>query len=170
MSFDETMQLLGVLGSWLAAIGTITATIVALWFSRRAERVRLKTTVDTSLRIGGGSQEEVILFAVTNIGERPVTITSIGWCVGKRRRKRHAFQSLGTSSLRKCPAQIEHGETAQFVVSFAEIPTWKQDFARDFLRNYSIKTLRALIHTSVGHTEEVVPGKTLLRSLQEEYS
>ena len=82
------MQLWTVLGTWFAGIGTVSATVVALWLARRAERVKLKASVGIRSLVGGvippDNLRKIVQFHVTNLGERPVIVTEIGWHFGKR--------------------------------------------------------------------------------------
>ena len=71
------------------------------------------------------------------------------------------------------PKKIEHGETASFMISLSESPDWYEYFSKFFVDEgytYKVKTLRAQIHTSIGHTENVAPEKNLLDKLEETIS
>lgn len=170
MTFEQQMQLWAVVGTWIAGIATIFVAVVALLLARRSEKVRLQANVGLRLAITPGiSKEECLKFTVTNVGERQVTIDSIGWRIGKRKNKRFALQIVSTLSPHNYPKKIAHGETAQFLVYFSESPNWMRDFIADFVQDVSdksINTLRAQIHTSVGHTVDVVPEQSLLEKLK----
>ena len=58
---------------------------------------------------------------------------------------------------------------AWFMVSFAEYPDWINDFRTnlDGVSEKSLKSIRAEIYTSVGHTELVVPEKPFLDRLKD---
>ena len=56
---------------------------------------------------------------------------------------------------------------ASFMVNFSESPDWMKEFVEGFISDKPIKTLRAQIHTSIGHTEDVKPEKEFLAELQE---
>lgn len=68
------------------------------------------------------------------------------------------------------PKQLAHGEQATFMVSFEAAPNWPHDFATGFVKDMSeknLKTLRALVSTSVGMRDfEVLPEKNLLDKLR----
>jgi len=55
---------------------------------------------------------------------------------------------------------------ASFMVNFSESPNWKKDFAKRFISDKHIRTLRGQIHTSVGYIEMVKPEKNLLDALE----
>ena len=171
-SFDQWVTVLTAAGTWAAAIGTIAAVSVALLLALRSEKVRLKASVGCKLVIAGdGSQPtRCLLTRVTNVGERPVTILSTGWRIGRWKSERFCIHSPSTTSQWKFGAKIEHGETAQFMTDFEESPNWMSEFASGFVKdgsNKSLKTLRAQIHTSVGHTLDVRPERAFLKELKE---
>ncbi len=166
---NETFQLLSVIGTWLAGIGTLVASAIALWLARRSEKIKLKAHVGLRLIVGNGNSQECLNFNVTNLGERPVTINGIGWRIGKRKNRRTAIQILSQSSPHQFPKKIDYGETASFMVIFSECPNWMQEFSKDFIKDLSeksIKTLRTQIFTSVGHIEDVVPEKSFLAGIK----
>ena len=166
MSFDQKIQILGVLGTWVAGLGAIFAAAVALWLARRVEKVKLKSYVDLSTIVGVGISQECLNFSVTNLGERPVTIVSVGWRIGSGKSRKFAIQLLTEFSPDQCPKKIEYGERASFMVNLSEPLNWMEELAREFISDKPIKTLRAQIHTSVGHTEDVKPARNLLEKLQ----
>ena len=157
-SFDQWVKVLTAAGGWMAAVGTIAAVSVALLLARRSEKVRLKTSVDCRLVIAGdGSQPtRCLMMSVTNVGQRPVTIMSTGWRIGRWKSKRFCIHLPSTTSPSKFGAKIEHGETAHFMTDFEESPNWMSKFAGDFVKDSSLKTLRTQIHTSVGHTKDIL--------------
>ena len=107
---DWTMQLLTLLAAWFSGLCTLVAAGTALWLGSRAGRIKLKAYVGLRLAIvGDGSpSKEGLGIQVTNLGERPVTIVSIGWCVGKGRNRRFA---IDPSASKQCPKKLEYGET-----------------------------------------------------------
>ena len=174
MSFDQTVQILGVAGSWIAGLGSLAAAVIALWLARRVSKVSLQSWVGIRTTFGGsGPQQDVVSFSVTNVGERPVTISAIGWCFGKGKRRPYFIQMLSGVVGAHLPKKIEHGETATFIVSLSESPDFFEKFAKHVIdENYTnkLKTIRAQIHTSVGHTEDVAPKKNILDKLDEAIS
>ncbi len=162
MSFDQYIQVWNTVGTWFAGIGTCIAVAIALWLARRAEKVRLKCYVGHGLLIGGGDAKEVLRFHITNIGERPVTIDSVGWRIGRGKNRLHAMQLR--SSPDELPKKIEYGETVSFRIDFSD---WIEEFCKKILQDKPVKTLRAQIHTSIGYTENVKPERNLLDKLRE---
>ena len=124
VSFDQELHVFGVIGAWLGGIGTIIAASVALVLARRAEKVRLNCYIGIRVRIGNSTTQEFLTFSVTNLGERPITVASVGWKIGKGTRMRVAAQPQTPMSADQCPKKIDYGETAHFDVSFHESPNW----------------------------------------------
>lgn len=171
MTLDQKIQVWMVIGTWLAGLGTFAAVVVALCLSRRVEKVRLK--VDAGLRVvilGDGSPLQRHLgIGVTNLGERPVTVNTVGWAVGRGKHRRFAIQPVSGPHTNQYPIELAHGKSANFMVSFLVTPQWPKEFATGFVEDLSdqfLKTLVVRVHTSVGQTVEVQPEKDLLEELK----
>jgi hypothetical protein len=98
-----------------------------------------------------------------------VTINSAGWRVGKGNRRKFAIQPVNAVYSTQYPVELSYGKEANFMVSFLVVPTWLKEFATGFVGDLSdrnLKTLVALIHTSVGQTIEVKPESHLLDELK----
>jgi hypothetical protein len=159
-------------GTWFTGFATVAAVIVALYFSRKADRVRLKASAGLrEIILGDGSPfQRHLVIDVTNVGERPVTINSVGWAVGKGKHRRFAMQTVSGPFTKQYPIELAHGKSASFMVSFVVTPNWAREFSTGFVRDVSdraLKTLVALVHTSVGQTVEVRPEEELLREVKE---
>ncbi len=177
MSFDQWIQIAVAAGSWLAAVGTIVAACVALYLARRSERVRLKAHVKFWRWVGDGIQpEKVLMISVTNEGGRAVTINDAGWRIGRGKRKKSCILNLSPSSQHQFGKKLEYGETGKFILEESNVEEWSgrtikglaQYLVEEGFSDKSLKTLRAQIHTSVGHTEDVVPDEVVLQKLKEE--
>ena len=162
------------LGSWAAAFGTILAAGVALWLARRSEKVRLKAHVRFDLRLGDRppAATRCLVIRVTNQGARTVTINSTSWCLGKS--DLHYIQTLSPSSPDQFGKKLEYGETAAFILEESSVAEWSGQtlkqlanrLVEDGFSDESLKKLRAQIHTSLGHTENVVPHEQVLEELR----
>ena len=171
MTFDELIQIGMLVGTWFAALATFLAVIVALYLSRKVAKIHLKAHAGLRdvFRGDGSPAEEHLDISVTNLGERPVTINSVGWAIGKRKHRRSCIQPVSGPHTSQYPIELAHGKGAEFMVSFLETPNWLDDFATRFVRDRSgksLKTLVALVHTSVGQTIEVRPEDDLLERLR----
>lgn len=166
LSIDQAIQIASAVGTWLAAFGTVGAVIVALWLARSGQKVSLKARVGIRHIMGGGHSRECLSFRVTNLGDRPVTIEGVGWRVGRGKSREFADQMMSFSLGDQFPKRLEHGASASFILDFSESPAWKTDFFEKVIGNRPLKTLRAQIYTSVGHTEVVRPEVSLLKRLK----
>ena len=171
MALDQKIQIWIAVGTWVAGLTTLAAVIVALRLAKQVERVKLKVYVGLrELVMGDGSPfQEHLCINVTNLGERPVTINSAGWAIGKGKHRRFAFQTVAAAYTAQYPVELTYGKAANFTVSFLIVPTWLKEFATGFVRDLSdrnLKTLVAQIHTSVGQTVEVKPEDGLLEALK----
>ncbi len=170
MTFDQKIQVILAVGTWFAAIGTIAAVVVALYLVRRTEKVRLKTHVGLRVLVGADGQIEHLNMNVTNVGEKPVTVNSIGWAIGKGKERRYCIQPVYGKWTSQYPVELSHGKSVDFMVSFLDVPDWLYEFSTGFVKdlsNKSIKTLVAQIFTSVGQTIEVRPEGNLIERLRE---
>lgn len=172
MTLDQQIQIWNAVGTWLAGITTFAAVIVSLYLARKADRVHLQANAGIRLIFAGDGSpaEEHVGISAVNKGDRPVTINSIGWCIGKGKNARHCIQPVNGQYTHQYPKQLSYGEQATFLVSFKAMPSWPNDFAAGFvqdLRPKNLKTLRAIINTSVGESIEVVPENNLLERLRE---
>ena len=169
MTFDQKVQLWMVVGTWVAGLATLLAVMTALYLAKNVEKVRLRISVGIREVVpGDGSPAEYVWFDVTNVGQRPVTITGVGWVIGKRKKRKNYFQPLSGSWTKQCPAELTHGQNANFTVSLSDMPNWASDFA-EFINDpsgQSLKTLKAQIFTSVGQTFEVKPESNLIDRLR----
>lgn len=112
-----TYQLLDLVISSLAAIGTISATIVALYLANRRRKVVLKVSVYKALLFGGREPSaECLAFRIVNRSEFPVRIDSMGWTFPKSPTGLCAMINdrfrLDESQYLKLPMEIPSGEAA----------------------------------------------------------
>ena len=172
MTLDQQIQVWNAVGTWLAGIATFGAVVVSLHLARKADAIRLQASAGIRLVFAGDGTpaEEHVGISAVNRGDRPVTINSIGWRIGKGKNARHCIQPVVGQYTHQYPKQLAHGDQASFLVSFKAMPGWPKDFATGFvqdLRPRNLKTLRAIIHTSVGESIEVVPENNLLERLRD---
>ena len=172
MTIDQQISVWNAIGTWVAGVATLLAVIVSLHLARRSERIRIKGTAGLRVIFAGDGTpaEEHVQIGVVNHGDRVVIVNSVGWRIGKKDEARFCIQPVSGQWTQDYPKQLAHGEQASFLVSFRATPTWPEHFAKTFVRDVSdknLKTLRALVHTSLGQTIEVVPEKDLLQRLRD---
>jgi hypothetical protein len=172
VTVDQHIQLWNAIGTWVAGAATLAAVIVSLHLARKGERIRVRANLGLRLVFSGDGTpaEEHVALTVVNLSDRPVTVNSIGWRVGKGKNSRSCIQPVYGQYTAQYPKQLAHGEQATFMVSFLTLPSWPKEFATGFVCDLSsghLRTLRALVHTSVGETVEVIPEADLLQRLRE---
>ena len=125
----------------MAGIGTLAAVIVSLHLARKGQRIQVRASVGIRLRwfsaSDGTPAEENVCFTVVNLGDRAVTVVSVGWRIGNRKNLKFCIQPLGSSQGTQYPKQLAHGEQATFLVSFSVLPCWPKDFATGFVGDLS---------------------------------
>lgn len=88
---ETNLQLWNVIGTWVASIGTVSAVITSLWFSRQQNRIRLKISAGARMVFTPGSEHQPMycIINVVNIGDRPAKITGISWQFGRFKNKKY---------------------------------------------------------------------------------
>lgn len=171
MTLDQQIQVWNAVGTWLSGIATFAAVVVSLYLASRSSRVSLKAHAGLRLLfLGDGTPaQELVEINVTNLGERPVTISSVGWAIGKGKKKRYCMQNPSGPYTAQYPIELTHGKSASFQVFFPATPNWLSDFSKDFAASGGepLSTLVATIHTSVGQTIEVKAEDDLIKKLAE---
>lgn len=166
LTFDQKVQLWNTAGTWFAGIAGVAAVITSLYLATRTSRVRLKAYATMMLAVGhGGPNERLVGVSVTNVGERPVTITGISWRVGRRKSMRYAAQMWTVHLSSHLPCELAHGHTGDFRLSLDEAPAWPQMFREKILKDDYLDTLRIVISSSVGTDVVVRPAESILRLL-----
>lgn len=159
--------------NWLAATGTIAAVIVSLKLARRASEQKARVSVGHRIMLTPGQNgpiPEFVIFCITNLGERPMRITHIGWKLRASLFKRkQAVQMYDAAISSPLPVELAHGQEASWLVPFndREQP-WDNYFAKGMMMpHYRIaaRTLRASFHTSLGSEFLAAPEASLLEKL-----
>jgi hypothetical protein len=156
----SNLQFWGVIGTWVASIGTVGAVITSLWFAIHQNTIKLK--VSAGLRNlatqGQSDQPEYCCIQVVNVGLRSAKITNVSWRVRRWRTKRQIIQMFGFQQFDDIPKTLAEGEEATFmipVVSSGDDSNWKVYFAKKVVGDDDPRLLKSLtvdIHTSVGQS------------------
>lgn len=168
------LQLWSVIGTWIAGIGTLSAVVTSLWLAYHQGKVRLNVVAGHSLLIYQGTQNtpEYCIVKVVNVGSKPAKIVSVGWEAGYLKNKVHMIQIFGTPEFDDVPKMLQEGEEANFGVPL-RMPGNEEDWIISFPKHLNkdnknrIKSLKAVVHTSVGQTFKVKAEKKLIEKLEE---
>lgn len=80
----DCYQILDLVISALAAVGTVAATVTALYLTKRQDKVRLKVSVYKAVMVGGGkSCSEFVAISIINRSKFPIQIDLMGWTFPK---------------------------------------------------------------------------------------
>lgn len=166
MTLDQQIQVWNAVGTWVAGIATFVAVVVSLRLARSEKIVRLRSHAGLRVLIGGDvpGTEEFLQISVTNLAFRTVTVSNIGWVVGRGKAKRHCIQTLSGRLSDQIPTVLAHGSSANYLISFKDAPNWLSEFSNGFIKSKDTKvlgTLRAQVHTSVGQSISVKPEQEL---------
>lgn len=119
----EEWEIAGSLAAWVGALATFLAVLTSLHLARRDTRVALRVRADLSYIFAGESRQPFVSISVVNVGRQIVKVTSVGWCIGRKKKNRRVFAqltgpSVGISS--PIPIILEHGHDAQWFLPAAE--------------------------------------------------
>jgi hypothetical protein len=171
MTFDQKILIWNTLGTWLAAIATLGAVIVALYLSAKSEQLKVDLRVGVRKIIQGtaNTPERCICFEVTNAGLHPITVTNFGWIIGKGRRRRLIHQNPTIQYSSSLPIELAYGKQATFLISFAEAPNWLSEFRNNLDKehlNSDLRSIKAFVYTSIGKSVEMKPEANLLEFIR----
>jgi hypothetical protein len=174
----NTLQFWGVIGTWVAGIGTLSAVIVSLWLAYNNSKIKLKITAGHRLLLKSilNSPSEYCLIKVVNAGDRAVNITGVGWETGRFKNKKSILQFFGIDESDKVPKVLLGGHEANFMVPFrlkGNDEDWIVRFPKELTgvdnnTNY-IRKLKVVVVTSIGKTFKTRVEASLIKKLLESY-
>jgi hypothetical protein len=164
-----TLDYLNTAAGILSAFATFAAVIAALYLARRDELLRLHLDAATGGILTNNPRFEVLI-DLANLGRRPVAVTSLGWRVGFRARKRYVLIQRPDPHSATLPVKLQDGDSAIVVVLLKdfdefingvlpELPKWE--------RRLLHRSLRVVAGTSAGGTFERRVHPTLVRRVSE---
>jgi hypothetical protein len=171
----EAWNAANVIGTWVSGIASTVAVVTALYLAGRTNSHRARFTVSLihlHLNTDEPHQfEEAIQFSITNIGERRIVVSELGWQVGVFKQD-VAYQGVGgVVGAARLPAALEHGESVDWVVYLGKISdpdSWIRRFSKYVLQDrgeWGMFTLQARAVTTVGKTFVARPNKGLRNKL-----
>jgi hypothetical protein len=167
-----TLNILNVIGTWIAAIGTVGAVITSLWLASSNNKVKLKISANSSfLIIPGIPHKEVCRINIANIGIRPIKINNIGWHIGKGKKKIQLLQKTNGSTIDTIPKTLMEHEDISIDIDFIsenvnKNVNWIENMARLAMK-HNINTLQIIVTTNIGEIFKAKVNKSLINSINE---
>lgn len=112
----EFWQFINSFAPWLSAIGTFLAVLVALYFSRKDNRINLKVAAYLGEPVfleRPSKKQEFICISVTNVGHRPAILNAI-YFENLLKKKIKYFLVSDQSFSSKIPIKLNDGEQADY--------------------------------------------------------
>jgi hypothetical protein len=176
----STWECINSFSNWVAALGTIFISAIALWLSVRDRRINMRAAFDTVVTIGNNPlvlDRHGFMLSFTNIGPRPITVTGHSWWLPFQRRQLFFTPHLepGTAHLNsRLPVEITDGKSGHVFYKrefFSELeqPEVALFHPNRLLAYFRIHFFRITIGTSVGKRVRVRVTKTARRQLWQLY-
>lgn len=153
-----------------AAAGTVGAVFAALWLAHRQNRARLRVSAGLVHLVGMGDAVRrtplYVRIGITNIGQRDVVVTNLGWRFG-RVRKRNFVQLPGAPPYsRQLPCRLAPGDSADFLFPRDEWVESNGEALRRAMRDYHVPIVgphvRAVVYASTGEEFPVAVDESLV--------
>ena len=186
------------MGTWVAALATFAAVVVSLWLSSRRDSVSLRVRIGMRMIVGGGEPRiNILSIEVTNLGERPVKLTGMGWEIGRTKRTKRSAHQVGQGDprfARRVPLSLDHGESAELGFELEDDTDWFGRFLERVIEeslgasgfrvraleavvgavlgptlDRHLRSLRFWVSTSVGKFVSVKPEAAFVQRLRDEY-
>ena len=175
---QNTIQIWGIIGTWVAGIGTVSAVIVSLWLAYNQNKVKLKISAGLRqvFRKGAKLHPEYCNIHVVNIGNRPLIITGIGWETGKGKNKKRFYQFCDKYLSNDLPKTLRQCEEANFFIPLnmgSDEKDWVVQLPELLAGNEekidNIKKLKTVVNTSIGQVFKAHVEKRLVEKLLKSY-
>jgi len=172
-------ELWSVLGAWFGAAGTIASVIVALYLASKNNRINLKVYLNIVV-VTPNINKKYLAFQIINSGLLPVTINSISWHAYKKvnfiakylfisnfifEKILHRFiykdlfsclQTFKGEFTANLPKTVKYGESCIFTYPLLDATPIEDMFIK-INKEANIKTLYAVVHTSIGKRIYIKP-------------
>ena len=160
MEFNQWIQIFSLIGVWIAALGTCTASAIAIYLAFRTEKVKLRLTV--GFRMNENSQR-LLFVQVTNLSLNPVTISFVNWEIGRYRNVLIQTDKFMIAQL--CNKKLSYGESIQYYTKPDIYESWKSYFIQ-FIGDHPLSSLRFALGTSIGQNKKQKLEKSFIRQLK----
>ncbi|MDR6915090.1 hypothetical protein J2X66_001955 [Pseudomonas sp. 3296] len=157
----------GSVADWAAAFGSVFAALVALHLGRQAGRIKLSAFCGIRVIVSGSKQDRLVSIMVTNVGDRPVRISTIGLSHGLFRRT-HGIIKIGapTEFCESLLRVLNDGDQAHFGFALDSDTNWIAFQGREFRNWIDLATFRVMIYCTNGQSIKVKPECQLLDEIR----
>ena len=161
---NSLLDILDVIGTWVSSIGTVGAVITSLWIANSGNKAKLKVSATASYIIDTKSKDKplVCLISVINIGRKPVTVTCLGWEIGKRKKKKTFLQKTNDAILGEIPKTLM--ESQDLSIGIYSSGNWFQYMA-NLLKDYDLKTMKLVVATNLGESFKAEVDQSLINEI-----
>lgn len=159
----------GSVADWVSGIGSMSAAISALYLAKSANKIKLQAHFGHRLLLVQGMEpQEIILFSVTNIGNRSTVIKSVGLRTGLFR-KRYGIIAVEKNNISDVmPKALADGEEGRWSIVLHGKNNWLTELRDKFVADWlDAWTLCLEIHTSNGGVINVRAEKGIRKKLLE---
>ncbi|MCR4291965.1 MAG: hypothetical protein NUV76_03705 [Candidatus Kuenenia sp.] len=172
-----TLQLWSVIGTWLAAIGTVGAVVTSLWLAFRQNKIKLKVSAEYIRQKVTGHDEtrDCCFIKVVNAGPNPAKISYISWQVHRWFKKKYIQQDVNLLKSDTISKYLIKGDEANYFIYFNEKIgdyNWIASFLKNMVGEDSqklIRSLKVIVHTSFGQSFTRKVEDSLIERLEESY-
>lgn len=162
----ENYNIINTYATIFAAIGTISAVIVSLYFAYSNRKISLK--VHTGIFQGSQDNKEYILIKILNDGNRAVTISKhFGLEFGFFRKKNViiGFKYIDQNQSSNFPCRLYEGDEAVVAIPIEHNDdNFLENLYNDFLKNspmININTLKLQLYPNLGNTIKIKLNKSI---------
>ncbi|MBE8158465.1 MAG: hypothetical protein HAW59_03630 [Betaproteobacteria bacterium] len=154
---DTTLQLWGIIGTWVAGIGTLSAVIVSLWLAwdKRQVKLEISATLGFATNLGQGVNK-FLWIRVVNAGSHPARIKKYALEEHRGKKKNHLLlldngniilvgELAGIDGIAS-PKIISSGEDTNFQFPFSKLVA---AFAENGCDEKDIRKTKVVVSTSL---------------------
>lgn len=163
---NSLLDILDVIGTWVSSIGTVGAVITSLWIANNSNKAKLKVSASASYIIDTKSKDKplVCLINIVNVGKKPVTITCLGWEIGRGKKKKSFLQNTNGSILEEIPKTLMESQDLSIGINFNGSGNWLQNMA-NLLKDYDLKTMKLVVATNLGESFKAEVDQSLINEI-----
>ena len=153
---DNNLEIWGVIGTWVAGLGTVAAVILALSLALLQEKIKLIVHSSICMLIPSNG-DKYLKINISNAGKRAVKITGTGWLIKHpfslenifRKRKVLGMTHTWDAPSSTLPTMLIEGDDVTLLKSISD--DWIEDISENLMKlNAQPKHLKFCVYTSYG--------------------